>query len=103
MKNQSLVDLFEAYDKAFDKACHELSITNIPEWRERWFYRFLLINPVWKYAPINILSDRHRHPDSPKINIEDFLIDYSSLASLLQIKNILSFWKTQWLDINQKS
>jgi hypothetical protein len=72
MKNQSLVDLFDAYDKAFDKACHELGITNIPDWRERWFYRFLLINPVWKYAPVNILSDRHRHPDLPKINIEEF-------------------------------
>lgn len=72
MKNQSLVDLFDTYDNAFDKACYEFGITNIPDWRERWFYRFLLINPVWKYAPVDILSDRHRHPDLPKINIEEF-------------------------------
>ena len=51
MKNQSLVDLFEAYDKAFDKACHDLAITNIPDWHERWFYRYLLLNPVCRYSP----------------------------------------------------
>lgn len=51
MKNQSLVDLFDAYDKAFDKVCHELGITKIPDWHERWFYRYLLINPVTRYSP----------------------------------------------------
>ncbi len=51
MNNQSLVDLFDAYDKAFDKACHELGVINIPDWHERWFYRYLLINPVTRYVP----------------------------------------------------
>lgn len=71
MKKQSLVDLFEAYDKAFDKACHDMGITNIPDWRERWFYRYMLINPVFKYAPI-IHKDWHKHPKMKPVDMEIF-------------------------------
>ena len=46
MKDTSLVDLFELYDQAFDKVCDELNIKKRPTWQHRWFYRYLLINPI---------------------------------------------------------
>jgi hypothetical protein len=52
MREQSLVDLFDLYDQAFDAVCSDLNISNTPNWQERWFYRYLLINPVLKFCPI---------------------------------------------------
>lgn len=46
MSYVSLVNLFQEYDRAFDMVCDELLIENRPSWRDRWFYRFLRINPV---------------------------------------------------------
>lgn len=44
MKNQSLVDLFDEYDKAFDEVCEELHVLETPTWQQRWFYRYYQIN-----------------------------------------------------------
>jgi hypothetical protein len=91
MKDKSLVNLFELYDQAFDNACHELGITNIPDWHERWFYRYMLINPVFKYAPI-IHERCHLHPKMKPIDIEIFfqkLYQSGDLAIDEKYSNIL--------------
>ena len=59
MKEQSLVDLFSLYDLAFDEVCSDLKITDIPDWHQRWFYRYLLINPAAKYTPIPRLKEKY--------------------------------------------
>lgn len=46
MKTQSLINLFKQYDLAFEAVCDQLHIENRPSWREKWFYRYLCINPV---------------------------------------------------------
>jgi len=51
MKEESLVDLFEIYDRTLDKVCHDLRVTEIPPWIERWYFRFIQINPILRYYP----------------------------------------------------
>ena len=51
MKEESLVDLFDFYDKTLDKVCFDLGVTEIPPWIERWYFRFIQINPIFRYYP----------------------------------------------------
>lgn len=49
MKQTSLVDLFELYDQAYDQVCEQMAIKKSPSWKHRWFYRYLLINPITSF------------------------------------------------------
>ncbi len=54
MEEKSLVDLFKLYDYEFDKVCKDLRVKNTPSWRDRWLYRFMSINPIYKFFPYEI-------------------------------------------------
>jgi len=65
MKEQSLVDLFELYDQAFDEVCDELQVVDKPTWQHRWFYRFYQINLVPKL--IYILENTNKDNELPEL------------------------------------
>ncbi|WP_108508648.1 hypothetical protein [Polynucleobacter acidiphobus] len=75
MKNQSLVNLFDLYDHAFNEVCNDLGIIDIPSWQERWLYRFLLINPVLTYYPYILFK-------------EEFVTTEEGLEDQRRIKNL---------------
>ena len=50
MKNKLISDQFALYDKAFDQACSELKLKNLPTQKHRWLYRYLQISPPYMHA-----------------------------------------------------
>ena len=93
MKSQSLIKLFEQYDLAFDTVCDQLHIENRPSWRERWFYRYLCINPVpylcseirAKNSGINFDAEKLNEAKKNEISNSRVL---SSLNSYIQYRNL---------------
>ena len=51
MKEKSLTSFFKLYDIEFDRACKDLGVKNIPSWKDRWLYRYMQINPFFRYFP----------------------------------------------------
>jgi len=45
MAKLTLIEKLELYDQTFDRICDELGLVK-PSWEEKWFYRFLKINPA---------------------------------------------------------
>jgi len=63
MKQESLVDLFEIYDKTLDKVCIDLGVNETPPWIERWYFRFIQINPIFRYYPYYEHIKEYWNPD----------------------------------------
>jgi hypothetical protein len=84
MKEQSLVDLFELYDQAFDQVCNEFGVKHIPTWRHRWMYRFFQINFVPHYIEIieKLLEEGKEIPDGV---LSELYLDKIEYQELLRI------------------
>ena len=57
MKIKLISDQFALYDKAFDQACKELKIADLPTQKQRWLYRYLQISPPYIHAHLGTEDD----------------------------------------------
>ena len=99
MKKLSLVELFEKYDKALDKICDELGVEK-PSWEEKWFYRFLVINPIpglYEYLSDHVSRDKKEYSGDPEFKI---YFDKNLLSSglLVWLHKIYSFRNSSLLE-----
>ena len=99
MKEQSLVNLFELYDQAFDEVCSDLKITDIPDWHQRWFYRYLLINPTARYAPIPRYKEKYYVNEwiRERETILDHLYETGELVFDAEYSKLLSKTEIPWV------
>lgn len=52
-------DYLDLYDKAFYAACSDLGVTKVPDWRQKWLFRYLQLNPS-RYVLAQIKSGELR-------------------------------------------
>lgn len=102
MKSKSLVDYFEIYDQSFDEVCDELGVIEKPDWKDRWFYRYLLINPVIKYSPIDRFRKAY-YSTTDSLKREKLINERYKSKELIFDKKYSSILKGEnnWVVVNQ--
>lgn len=75
MNDQKLIsDEFEQHDKVLNEVCQKFNFAVRPDWRHKWFFRFLQISASYRYVrdcQAEIKSGG-KNPD----NYKDYLSDY---------------------------